>query len=526
MIQSVSDLVIDPFNFYAWAWPDMVITEPQARITESLRDNHTTVVPAGNDQGKDFIAARLCLWFFCSRSPAKVVTHSVDQPQLKGVLWGEMKRAIEESVVKLPLHVREDMHMNFVRVDGSYDPLSYLIGRVTRKGEGLLGHHIALGDDGVPRCMFLADEASGVDNEAWEKVDTWAHRKLAIGNPYPTTNFFYKAVTKQKDIKAPTNGHYLQKIIHIDADDSPHVARCKELISRGKEPDAKILVPGILSYNEYERRKLVWDEMRQTIGLHGRFYEGREVKLFPGDWLDRAEEIADKLPGHRTGDAMGTDPAEGRDNTVWEVVDDLGLIYMEQHKTDDTNDIPGITKAVGLRYGVKPDRWVFDRGGGGKQHADRLRAEGFNCSSIGFGEAVTDPQAWKRTANYLPKKEVRQAMEERYVFKNRRAQLYGTLRLALDPSVLEKGFGLPREIMNRPRTDGGPTLREQLEILPLLYDPEGRLFLPPKQKRNTEDKTITIKDMLDGYSPDEADALALAVYAMTFRPPATVRSMI
>ncbi len=525
MMNNEHDLLLDPFNFFALLWPKMVITSKQAEIVQSVVDNHTTIVPAGNDQGKDFIAARICLWFFCSRSPCKVVTHSVDQPQLKGVLWGEMRRAIEESRIKMPLDVREDMHMKLIRPDGTACPLSYLIGRVTRKGEGLLGHHIAEGKDRVPRTLFLADEASGVDDEAWEKVDTWAHRKLAIGNPYPTTNFFYKGV-KQGDIKDPKTDHLLQKIIHIDADDSPHVRRCKDLIGLGEEPDNEILVPGILSYSEYERRKIVWDEMRQCIGLHGRFYEGREVKLFPPDWLDRAEDVAARLPSHRTGKAMGIDAAEGGDNSVWTVVDEFGLIYMEVHKTADTNDIPGITIAIGSRYGVPPERWVFDRGGGGKQHADRLRGMGYNCSSIGFGEGVSDPQGWKRTANYTPKKEVREAMEERYIYKNRRAEMYGLARLALDPSVLEKGFGLPKDLIRRRRVDGGPSLRDQLEVLPLLYDPEGRLYLPPKQKKNQDDNTETIKDMLGGYSPDEADALVLACYGMTYKDPPTIRVML
>jgi hypothetical protein len=46
---------------------------------------------------------------------------------------------------------------------------------------------------------MIADEASGVDNEPWEKADTWARRKLAIGNPYRCTNFFYDAY-KEGDI--------------------------------------------------------------------------------------------------------------------------------------------------------------------------------------------------------------------------------------------------------------------------------------------------------------------------------------
>jgi len=507
------------------------MTSKQAEIVQSIVDNHTTIVPAGNDQGKDFIASRICLWFFCSRSPCKVVTHSVDQPQLKGVLWGEMKRGIEEAAIKLPLVVREDMFMSYIRPDGTADPLSYLIGRVTRKGEGLLGHHIAESEDRVPRCFFLADEASGVDDEAWEKVDTWAHRKLAIGNPYPTTNFFYKGVKRGNIPDSKRPGKFLQKIIHIDADDSPHVQRATALKAQGKEPDDKILVPGILSYAEYERRKIVWDEMRQCIGLHGRFYEGREVKLFPPDWIDRAQQIAEKLPAHRQGKAMGIDAAEGGDNSVWCVVDEFGLIYMEAHKTNDTNDIPGITIAIGNRYGVPHDRWVFDRGGGGKQHADRLRNMGYNCSSIGFGEAVQDPQAWKRTANYIPKKEVREALEERYIFKNRRAELYGTLRNALDPSVLEIGFGLPKDMINVKRADGGPSLRDQLEILPLWYDKEGRLYLPPKRKephkdRSDKDTIRSITEMLDGHSPDEADALVLACYGLTYKNPPVIRSMI
>ena len=132
MIVDQRHLITDPFNFLALNWPDIRLTKPQGEIVQSIVENHTTIVPAGNDQGKDFIAAFICVWFFCSRSPCKVVTHSVDQPQLKGVLWGEMKRFIQTSRFPLPLNVREDMFMQFIRPDGTADPLSYLIGRVTR----------------------------------------------------------------------------------------------------------------------------------------------------------------------------------------------------------------------------------------------------------------------------------------------------------------------------------------------------------------------------------------------------------
>ena len=140
--EQLLDLVTDPFSFLALCWPDIHLYPEQADIVRSVVENDETIVPAGNALGKDFISAFICIWFFCSRSPCKVITHSVDQPQLKGVLWGEMKRFVETSKIPLPIRMREDMFAQLIRPDGTADPLSYLIGRVTRKGEGLLGHHV------------------------------------------------------------------------------------------------------------------------------------------------------------------------------------------------------------------------------------------------------------------------------------------------------------------------------------------------------------------------------------------------
>jgi hypothetical protein len=76
------------------------------------------------------------------------------------------------------------------------DGLSYILGRVAAKGEGMLGHHIADYGDGVPRTLFVADEASGVDDISYERAKTWAKRILVIGNPFPCSNFFYKGVKR------------------------------------------------------------------------------------------------------------------------------------------------------------------------------------------------------------------------------------------------------------------------------------------------------------------------------------------
>lgn len=523
MLENQTLLLSDPLYFKELCFPHIKFYDRQVDIIRSVVENDTTIVPAGNALGKDFIAAFICLWFFCSRSPCRVVTHSVDQPQLKGVLWGEIRRFVDTSRVKLPIEVG-DLFIRQVRADGSYEPLSYLIGRVTRKGEGLLGHHVARTRDGIPRTLFLADEASGIDDEAWEKVDTWAHRKLAIGNPYPCQNFFYKEV-KEGDVRAQNNGHHFRKIIHIRASDSPNVRLAEQQIRAGRVPTNEILIPGVKDYPTYLKHRQTWDKVRQCIGLDGEFYEGAETLLFPPDWLNRAEQIADSLPVRRPGKAMGIDAAEGNDNTCWVVVDERGMIHMRSIKTQDTSDITGITIALGREYQIPPERWIFDRGGGGKQHVDRLRTQGYNAQSVGFGEAVVDPEAWKKANVYVPKAERREQMEDKYIYKNRRAEMYGTLRLALNPTVLSKGFGLPAALITQKRVDGGPSLRTQLAMLPLLYDSEGRMYLPPKRKKDKDDKRQTLIDIL-GCSPDEADALVLAVYGLTYKPAPKVGSMV
>jgi phage terminase large subunit len=159
-------------------------------------------------QGKDFVAGFIALWFFLSRQPCRVVTTSADGPQLEAVLWGEIRRFIQTSVVPLegekggPLVVN---HLHLRKLDpgtGKVCGISYVIGRVAAKGEGMLGHHVAETGDGVPRTLFIADEASGVDDQSYKASDTWARRKLVIGNPYPTSNFFKKGV-KGGDLPAP-----------------------------------------------------------------------------------------------------------------------------------------------------------------------------------------------------------------------------------------------------------------------------------------------------------------------------------
>lgn len=308
---------------------------------------------------------------------------------------------------------------------------------------------------------------------------------------------------------------YFRKVIRITAEDSPNVRYAQAQQRAGIEPDDKVVVPGVLTWGEYKNRRATWDKIRQVVGLDAQFYEGAEVKLYPHDWLARAHrrhvEVRDKIK-NRTARAIGIDPAEGGDRTSMVVVDEYGIIEMVTKKTPDTNVIVGEAIAFMYKHNVRPDKVVFDRGGGGKQHADRLRAQGIPVRTVMFGEAVSlDPRR-----GLTPMSQRREVKEERTAFKNRRAEMYWELRTLLDPmgdplTSTHPTFGIPHYAVDEP---GRKPLQEQMEPIPLSYDDEGKMYVMPKQRKDSKDERPTLTEII-GHSPDELDALVLAVHGMT-----------
>lgn len=294
---------------------------------------------------------------------------------------------------------------------------------------------------------------------------------------------------------------YYRKIIRITAQDSPNARLALAQQAAGQPVTGKEVLPGVLSWDEYRKRLATWDEVRKTIGLFAQFYTGSEILLFPPEWLNRAAEVAESLGGRqRKAEAIGCDPGEGGANSSWAVVDRYGLIELYSVKTPDTTAVPKVTVALMQRYGVPPEKVALDRGGGGKQHADVLRARGYPVRTVAFGESVVlEPRR-----GITPFKDKVGNVEEKYAYKNRRAEMYGTLSLLLDPALNETGFGIP----------GGYTnLRKELSVFPKEYDQEGRQCLPPKNRTDPNSKKRSLTDMI-GHSPDEADALVLAVFSM------------
>jgi hypothetical protein len=187
-------------------------------------------------------------------------------------------------------------------------------------------------------------------------------------------------------------------------------------------------------------------------------------------------------------------------------LDRFGLIELQARKTPDTSEIPGWVLGFMRKHFVPPEKVFFDRGGGGLEHADALRKKGYMVRTVAFGSTITPD---KRPRGVVSPLKTRVAQdEERYAYKNRRAEMYHLLRLRLDPA--SGGFAIPARYTE---------LRRQLAPVPLWYDEEGRIFLPPKQaKPGDEDKDKVTMTKLLGCSPDQSDALVLAVFGMAVKP--------
>jgi len=306
---------------------------------------------------------------------------------------------------------------------------------------------------------------------------------------------------------------FFRKVIHIAAEDSPNVQLGLAQVRAGMEPTGALIIPGVLPWHEYQKRLATWDPVAQCIGLHGRFYKGAELLLFPPHWLNFSNQRAAALQRsnrQRQAKGIGIDPGEGTAESAMAAVDEYGLIELVAYPTPDTNVIPHKIVEFMLKHQVAPHQIIIDRGGGGVIHAHRLRAggifngvlwQGLNIRTLDFA-GKSQPVPKRRRERFDERIEL---VEEKTGYVNVRAQLYAEFSDLVDPSNPEvKGWGIPVEYVE---------LRRQLAAFPKRYDHEGRLKLPPKNRRGKDSTEETLTQIL-GCSPDQSDATALAIHAM------------
>jgi len=322
-----------------------------------------------------------------------------------------------------------------------------------------------------------------------------------------------------------------RKIIRISAMQSPSVRLAHAQIAAGQQPTGEQVIPGVLSWADFVERSNTLNDHEKTVKLYAQFYKGPGLFLFPQGWLQRAERIANELQPYtvrygirppqsgneslRCGDIyMGVDVGEGGDNTAFCVGDIRGILELQSLRTPDTSVITGQCLGLMRKWNIYAYNVGFDRGGGGKQHADRLRDQGYAVRTIGFGET---PSNLIQNPSSEEEKELK---EQKAIYRSRRVQLYAEASKLLDPNPIPTGSGGFQDPPGYGIPSNTPELAElhrQLSKFPIQYNEDGIQILPPKQKRDSKDKRLTLKDMI-GRSPDEADAFVLLIH-MILTPP-------
>ncbi len=302
-----------------------------------------------------------------------------------------------------------------------------------------------------------------------------------------------------------TAKRYHRRVIPISAFDSPNVRLAMEQQRRGLPVTGQRVVKGVLSWEQLQHRLATWDPVQICIGVHGKFYAGAVLLLFPPERLNRCEDLWRRTSfKDLLAESMGVDCAEGGDNTAWCVGGRRGVKELLSYKTPDTNVIPGQTIELIRKWNIDPSRVCFDRGGGGQQAADNLRAKGFNVRTVAFGETMT-PDLKRGMTVFTERVEQK---EIKYVYKNRRIQMYHEASMEIVPGDDNPfGFAMPDGSVDPVYYE----LRRQLAVMPKLTDEEGRYWMLPKDKKDPDSKIKTLKELI-GHSPDEADAFVLMVH--------------
>lgn len=192
------NVVTDLFDLY-WDDPvafaeDMMGFDPddwQCDVMMDVTQFPRTSVRSGQGVGKTGLEAALVIWFLCCRPNPKVVCTAPTKQQLHDVLWAEVSKWLENSMVKNLLKwTKTKVYMI------GHEQRWFATARTANKPENMQGFH-------EDYMLFIVDEASGVSDPIMEAILgtlSGAENKLLMcGNPTRTSGgFFYDSHNRDR----------------------------------------------------------------------------------------------------------------------------------------------------------------------------------------------------------------------------------------------------------------------------------------------------------------------------------------
>lgn len=191
------NVVTDLLDLY-WDDPvafaeDMMGFDPddwQRDVMMDVAHHPRTSVRSGQGVGKTGLEAALVIWFLCCRPNPKVVCTAPTKQQLHDVLWAEVSKWLENSMVKNLLKwTKTKVYMI------GHEQRWFATARTANKPENMQGFH-------EDYMLFVVDEASGVSDPIMEAILgtlSGAENKLLMcGNPTRTSGVFYDSHNRDR----------------------------------------------------------------------------------------------------------------------------------------------------------------------------------------------------------------------------------------------------------------------------------------------------------------------------------------
>jgi hypothetical protein len=303
----------DPVGFCR----DILGFEPWSRQRDIMRavvDHPLVTVKSGHKVGKSCSAASLALWFYEAFDDARVICTGPNAVNVQTVVWREIRKLAAKAgrcvacVEADPNGPRPCPHSALIDGKLAERAGTGLVARDFREIHGYTVRDVdALGGLSGTAILFIADEASGVDQEVFDALEgnraSWSEdpkimvRMLLTGNPLWTTGEFYDS---HEHPKKKTVYHQ----IHVSSTDSPNVT------------EGRIVVPGLATREWVAQMKAKYGEDSQfyKVRVLGEFPIGEDGKIFSIKLITESEERWDNPP-EDTDDGLfiplqiGVDPA-------------------------------------------------------------------------------------------------------------------------------------------------------------------------------------------------------------------------
>ena len=341
----ITKLALDPVLFVE----SMLDCKPEAwqkEVLESLLSDDKIAIKSGHGTGKTALLSWIILWWLCTKIPTKIACTANSAHQLNDVLWSEISkwhRNLPDGFKNL-FEFKSDK-INLVGVKDSF-----CVARTARREqpEALQGFH-------SPNMLFIADEASGIDNIIFEvaegSLSTKGAKVILTGNPTRSSGYFYDCFHTMK---------HRWKTFTVSCHDSQYV-------------NPSFIADMAKKYGE--------DSNVFRIRVLGEFPESNDDAIIP---LHLISEATTRDIDPSTDDVIwGLDVARhGNDRTA--LAKRQGNTLLEKIKTWKNKDLMEtvgivVSEYEALPYSKRPTEILIDSIGLGAGVADRLQEMNLNC---------------------------------------------------------------------------------------------------------------------------------------------------